>query len=295
MIGTNDTSAIAQPNGTFVEIPVSTMLNNLSGLIDQITTFSPDLKLFVASIPPILPNADERVDAAAQLRQKQRAVDYNDAMPALIAQKQAAGANIEFVDMRSLTDADIVPTGSSGVHPTQPGYTKIGNFWYSALNTELGTEQGTYKVDRDTLTNIQNMRGSAFADRLIGDAQTNLIEGGTGADTLTGGGGADRFSYRAANEGNDTITDFSSDDQFRIAAAGFGGGLTAGVNLSVATAATGMLVNGNAATSAVPTFFYNNGVLQFDADGTGGGAAVIIATLTNGPATLDVTQFQIVA
>ncbi len=295
IIGTNDTFAVQQPDGSFVEIPVTTLLNNLSGLIDQITTFSPDIKLFVASIPPILPNADERVDAAAQLRQKQRVVDYNNAMPALIAQKQAAGANVEFVDMRSLTDADIVPTGSSGVHPTQPGYTKIGNFWFDALNAKIGTEQGTYRVDRDMLSNIQNIRGSALADRLIGDAQANVIEGGAGADTLTGGGGADGFSYRAASEGNDTLTDFGNDDQFRIAVAGFGGGLTAGVSLSVTAAATGMLVNGNAPTSAVPTFFYSNGVLQFDADGTGSGAAVTIATLTNGPATLDVTQFQIVA
>lgn len=295
IIGTNDTFAVEQPDGSFVETPVSTILAKLSALIDQINTFSSDIKLLVGSVPPILPNADERIDAAAQARQKQRAVDYNNAMPNLIIQKQAAGANVEFVDMRSLTDADIVPTGSSGVHPTQPGYTKIGNFWYAALNADIGTEQGTYKVDRDTLTNIQNILGSAFADRLIGDAQANVIEGGGGVDTLTGGGGADVFTYRTASEGGDTITDFGGDDQFRIAATGFGGGLAAGVSLSLAAAATGTLVNGNVALSNFATFLYSDGVLQFDADGTGSSAAVTIATLTNGPATLDVTQFQIVA
>ena len=293
MIGTNDTFATQQPDGTFVFKTATQMANELSALIDKITAFSPDLKVFVATIPPILLNADERLTPVDQARQKQLAVDYNNLLPALITQKQTAGANVEFVDMRSLTDADIVPTGSSGVHPTQPGYTKIGNFWYDALNTRIGTEQGTYRVDRDLLTNIQNIRGSAFTDTLIGNAQANVIEGGAGADRLTGGGGADVFSYQAASAGNDTITDFGNDDKFRISAAGFGGGLTAGVSLSGVAAATGMLVNGSAATSAVATFLYNNGVLQFDADGTGGGVAVTIATLTNSPL-LDVTQFQIV-
>jgi lysophospholipase L1-like esterase len=296
MIGTNDTFAVRQqPNGPLVLTTATQMASDLSALIDQITVSSPDVKLFVAAIPPILPNADERLSPADQARQKQLGIDYNNLIPGLIAQKQAAGANVEFVDMRNgLTDADIVQQGSSGVHPTQAGYTKIGNLWYDALNTKLGTEQGTYKVDRDTLINIQNITGSTFNDTLTGNAQTNVITGGLGADRLTGGGGGDRFAYQTANEGGDTIIDFGSDDQFRLSAAGFGGGLTVGVNLRLTTATTGMLVNGNGATSAVPTFFYHNNVLQFDADGTGGGQAVVIATLTNGPATLNISQFEIV-
>jgi Ca2+-binding RTX toxin-like protein len=296
MIGTNDTFAtnVTSPNN-YTFKTAAQMRDELSALIDKITSFSPDIKLFVSSIPPILPNADERLNAAGRAQQKQLAVDYNNLMPALIAQKQAAGANIQFVDMRNgLTDADIVQQGSSGVHPTQAGYTKIGNLWYSSLATGLGTEQGTYKVDRDTLINIQNIKGSAFNDTLIGNAQANVIEGGGGADILTGGGGADTFVFKSPNEGSDTITDFNSDDKFRISASGFGGGLTVGTNLSLTAATTGMLVNGTVATSTAGTFLYSNGVLRFDADGTGSGQAVTIATLTNGPATLNINQFEIV-
>ena len=296
MIGTNDTFATLQPNGTLALTTASKMASDLSALIDKITAFSPDVKLFVASIPPILPTADERLSPADQARQKQLAVDYNNLLPGLIAQKQAAGASIEFVDMRSsLTDADIVQQGSSGVHPTQAGYKKIGDLWYSALNAKLGTEQGTYKVDRDTLTNIQNIQGSTLNDTLIGNAQSNVIEGGLGTDSLSGGGGSDTFVYNTLSAGGDTITDFGTDDKFRISATGFGGGLTVGVNLSLTTATTGMLVNGTVATNGTGTFLYSNGVLKFDADGSGNGSAVTIATLLNGPTTLNLSQFEIVA
>jgi Ca2+-binding RTX toxin-like protein len=295
MIGTNDTFVIFLPDGSYVETPLNQMVGGLSAVIDKITAFSPDLTLFVASIPPILFNADERLDPAGQARQKQLGINYNNEMPTLISQKQAAGAKVEFVDMRSLTEADIVPQGSSGVHPTQSGYTKIGNLWYTALNSKIGIEQGTYKVDRDTLVNLQNVIGSTFNDTLVGNLQSNVITGGLGADRLTGGGGLDIYVYRSITEGNDTITDFGSDDRFRISANGFGAGLTAGVGLSLTAATTGMLVNSNVATSNVATFLYSNGLLRFDADGTGSGQAVNVATLLNGPATLDLSQFEIIA
>lgn len=43
----------------------------------------------------------------------------------------------------------------------------------------------------DTLTDIENLTGSAFADTLIGDAGTNVLVGGGGDDLLTGGDGND--------------------------------------------------------------------------------------------------------
>ncbi len=58
------------------------------------------------------------------------------------------------------------------------------------------------------LNSIENITGSAFDDRLIGDAAVNLITGGLGVDTLTGGDGSDLFIYNAGAFGNDFITDF---------------------------------------------------------------------------------------
>ncbi|CEJ13853.1 Bifunctional hemolysin/adenylate cyclase precursor [bacterium YEK0313] len=47
----------------------------------------------------------------------------------------------------------------------------------------------------DTLTNIENLVGSAYADSLTGDANANLFVGGLGADTINGGAGSDTASY----------------------------------------------------------------------------------------------------
>jgi fimbrial isopeptide formation D2 family protein/uncharacterized repeat protein (TIGR01451 family) len=78
---------------------------------------------------------------------------------------------------------------------------------------------------------IENLRGSAFADRLGGDGAANRLEGGAGddtlsggagndtlfgaagADSLSGGAGADRFFYRTLGESApgsaDRLADFS--------------------------------------------------------------------------------------
>jgi len=52
------------------------------------------------------------------------------------------------------------------------------------------------------------------------------------SDWLTGGDGSDIFSYQNANEGGDVITDFNGNyDHIQVSAAGFGGGLVAGMDL----------------------------------------------------------------
>ena len=53
----------------------------------------------------------------------------------------------------------------------------------------------------DTLTNIENVIGSAHADMLTGDGNDNVIEGGGGGDTLDGGEGTDTLSYQGSSGG----------------------------------------------------------------------------------------------
>ena len=86
--------------------------------------------------------------------------------------------------------------------------------------------------------------------------------------------------------GTDTITDFSPvDDSIAISAAGFGGGLTAGMNL----AATGRFianVTGTASSAVgVGQIVYETdiGKLWWDVDGSGAGARVAIANFTGLP------------
>lgn len=45
----------------------------------------------------------------------------------------------------------------------------------------------------DTLSSIENVTGSTFADTITGDANANVLRGGGGADTVSGGGGDDQL------------------------------------------------------------------------------------------------------
>jgi Ca2+-binding RTX toxin-like protein len=61
--------------------------------------------------------------------------------------------------------------------------------------------QVTGGAGTDTLSNFENIIGSAFADNLTGEGGANTIEGGAGADVLIGGGGNDTASYAGSTAG----------------------------------------------------------------------------------------------
>ncbi|MDO9233516.1 MAG: hypothetical protein Q8N02_00535 [Methylotenera sp.] len=74
----------------------------------------------------------------------------------------------------------------------------------------VAVNASTGGADNDTLSNFENITGSAFNDVLIGDAGNNVINsgdgddlliGGAGADTLIGGNGTDTVSYVNALSG----------------------------------------------------------------------------------------------
>jgi len=101
-----------------------------------------------------------------------------------------------------------------------------------SVNLATGTGEGG-DAQGDTLTGIESLIGSDFADRLTGDDGNNRLEGGAGADTLDGGlgndwliggAGADVFVFRPADGVvGDTITDFKDGtDIVRINGSSFG-------------------------------------------------------------------------
>lgn len=270
MIGTND--ALGKGGNT-----ISGMSADLSRLIDKITQQLPKTQLLVSSVAPI----DSSIRGQTKAN---KAKDFNKLIPDIVNDKIAQGKNVTFVNAGgSLTLSDLV---TDGLHPKAEGYDKIGNAWYDAI------------VDKDTLTGIENIIGTDFNDRLTGSAGTNTIEGGAGNDTLTGGAGADTFAYNAPSEGRDTITDFSADDIFKISASNFGGGLVAGINLSMSASATGVFVSSAnpVALGTSANFLYSTatGLLSFDVDGSGSKAALSLATLTATPS-LSTAQFYISA
>jgi hypothetical protein len=92
-----------------------------------------------------------------------------------------------------------VLNGGGGVNTVS--YASAG----SAVTVSLalqGQAQSTGGGGTDTLTNFQNLTGSAFSDHLTGDAHDNVIDGGTGGnDVLDGAGGVNTVSFASALSG----------------------------------------------------------------------------------------------
>jgi Ca2+-binding RTX toxin-like protein len=72
-------------------------------------------------------------------------------------------------------------------------------------------------AEGDTLTGIENVIGSAFADRIAGDADHNILDGGAGDDTLLGGAGEDTLRGGSGADSMDggvgrDLADYSTSD-----------------------------------------------------------------------------------
>jgi Ca2+-binding RTX toxin-like protein len=151
----------------------------------------------------------------------------------------------------------------------------------------------------DSYSGFEDVFGSAFNDRITGSTAANWLQGAVGVDTLSGGGGADTlvggqgadvltggaandvFLFNALTQLGDRITDFTNvsgnNDILHISAAGFGGGLVAGVLAVELYRARA----DNLAQDADDRFIFRttDKTLWFDADGSGAGAAVMVADL----------------
>jgi Ca2+-binding RTX toxin-like protein len=98
------------------------------------------------------------------------------------------------------------------------------------VNLESGEAFDFTNGDTDTLTSIENVTGSAFADTLLGDAGANVLDGGAGGDTLDGGDGNDTL---IGGPGNDSLTGGNGTDTVSYASAS--GSVMVDLGASVAT------------------------------------------------------------
>ncbi|MBY0483566.1 calcium-binding protein [Nitrosomonas sp.] len=181
----------------------------------------------------------------------------------------------------------------------------LGNDTYTVDNAGDGiTEnlsEGTDKVNSSVTytisANVENLTltgataingtGNDLANVIIGNTAANQLDGGVGNDTLDGGlgnnvltGGAGNDSFRFTTTGHvDSITDYNvANDTIKLENAVFT------VLTATGTLAAGQFKVGLSALDADDFIIYNNttGALLYDADGSGLGAAVQIATLTGG-------------
>ena len=142
------------------------------------------------------------------------------------------------------------------------------------------------------------LQGLGGNDSIVGATGWDTLQGGDGddrlyaggwSDTMTGGAGADSFVWAETGTGNrDTVTDFASGtnellfDNATLTALGANGSWAAGDARFWAAAGV------TAGHDADDRLVYNttSGNLYYDADGSGAGAAQVIATFTGTPGIL---------
>jgi Ca2+-binding RTX toxin-like protein len=93
--------------------------------------------------------------------------------------------------------------GGNGIDTTSYSTASSG----VVVDLSVVRQQNTIGAGLDTLTSIENLTGSGWADTKIGNAIANVLNGGAGAVTLTGNGVGDTF-VSADNFGNEVATVF---------------------------------------------------------------------------------------
>jgi serralysin len=184
---------------------------------------------------------------------------------------------------------------------------------FSTLSEPIAWAMDKYLMGTVTIgpkSVIERAVGGSGHDKLIGNSAKNILEGGLGndvlsaqsgddrlyggwgSDVLTGGSGKDAFVYSTdpANGDVDRITDFSvKDDTIWLSRWAFGA-------LSSKGALSKSFVKvGTVAADGNDFIIYDKaaGLLSYDADGSGAGAAVTFATLKAGLA-LTATDFLVI-
>jgi serralysin len=189
------------------------------------------------------------------------------------------------------TLADFIENGR--ITGTQE-FTLNGNVLANRLT---GNEAFNFILGHDGADTISGMgggdalNGGAAADRLIGGAGADTLDGGTGRDVLTGGTEADIFVISSIPPAADvdTVSDFlPGEDRILLSLAALDPGGTSGlVAGSLADQAGRFAANltGAATTRGLAQVVYetDTGRIWWDADGAGGGARVLLVSLTDTP------------
>ncbi len=212
-------------------------------------------------------------------------------------------------DMISGGDGDDILIGGTGNDALRGGAGLDRALYFDAtsavtVDLRITIAQNTGGAGTDTFSSVESVSGSSFNDTINGDTRGNALlgglgrdtlnghegvdrlVGGAGQDTLTGGTAGDSFVFDApVNTGGaifDTITDFtkSQGDRINLSKAVFTG-LAGAAGSTLTEDAFFASANATAANDTSDRIVYNTatGALYYDADGSGGTAAVQIALL----------------
>ncbi|MDC0773783.1 ricin-type beta-trefoil lectin domain protein [Streptomyces sp. HD] len=161
-LGTNDLNESYQ---------VSTATERLKSLVNQITAAAPDATVLVASLVVSTSGSEEQYRAA-----------YNQAVPRIVSDAQAAGKKVAYVDMSSLTTADL----ADALHPNDSGYQKMADAFHRGV--QAADRAGWLKNPAPAAARVQ----SGIAGKCL-DVNGASTADGTAAQTWSCGGGANQL------------------------------------------------------------------------------------------------------
>ncbi|MFF6780757.1 ricin-type beta-trefoil lectin domain protein [Streptomyces sp. NPDC012510] len=162
MIGTNDLNESYQ-------VPTATA--RLKSLVTQITADVPDTTVLVASLVVSTSGSEEQYRAA-----------YNRAIPQIVSEAQAAGKRVAYVDMSSLTTADL----ADALHPNDTGYQKMADAFHRGIKS--ADSAGWLKNPAPAAARVQ----SGIAGKCL-DVNGAGTADGTAVQIWSCGGGANQL------------------------------------------------------------------------------------------------------
>lgn len=120
------------------------------------------------------------------------------------ADKMDGGAGNDWVDYSMENTAQVGWSSHWGNYMWNPGVT---------VDLTQGTGHGGW-AEGDTYVNIENVRGTDYADTITGDANANILDGGAGNNVVHGGDGNDTLM------GNGQLFGDGGDDTFIASSSG---------------------------------------------------------------------------
>jgi VCBS repeat-containing protein len=164
----------------------------------------------------------------------------------------------------NVTFADDATPGGSFTYDSTDGIAVSSN---AATATVINNDASSTALTASSGDNI--LIATNGTETLTGGTGNDILIGNSGSHVMTGGGGNDTFAFLQTTDGPGIITDFnntSAHDHIAISASGFGGGLTAGMDVTplFETSADSQFSGGG------PEFHFDTGnqTLYFSANGT---------------------------
>ena len=196
--------------------------------------------------------------------------------------------------------------GGAGVDTVRYDIGSVDSGIVADLSTGVVSGGGASGSGTASVSGVENVTGSFLSDFIRGDSAVNelrgsggsdTLAGGLGTDLLAGGDGADRFLFDTAPASNDAdvIADFAPAADGIVLDGSVMPALGVSGNFSPEDARFFAGEGANAGHDADDRVVYDtsSGQVWYDADGIGGNAAVLIATLQDAPG-LVATHFSVI-